>query len=300
MKKLFVNRRPVEGPWGGGNHFVRAVYENAERHGFEITDHFNLDLDAILVVDPRYDEMRISINEIASIKSSKPQIRVIHRVNECDKRKGDNEKIDPLLRVTSKFSDVSIFISKWLEEHHRSTGWFCDRSAVVHNGTHKKNFLNTRDDCDKIRIVTHHWSNNYMKGFDVYDAIDEWVASQDDFEFTYIGRERGTFKNTRIVKPTFGKDLGAKLSNHDVYISGSRWDPGPNHIVEALACDLPVYVHVDGGGAVEMAGQSHVYQNIDQLISILESKSYDKNDGMDVRDWDDCIDDYFEIMRSVM
>ena len=36
----------------------------------------------------------------------------------------------------------------------------------------------------KVNIVTHHWSDNYLKGFDVYDKLDEFVKENNDFTFT--------------------------------------------------------------------------------------------------------------------
>jgi hypothetical protein len=31
----------------------------------------------------------------------------------------------------------------------------------------------------------------------------------------------------------FGKELGDELGKYDVYASASRFDPGPNHIIES-------------------------------------------------------------------
>ena len=309
MKKLLINRRPVDGPWGGGNHFVRAIFENGLRNGFEVVSELGHDIDAILVMDPRYDELGISINEIAAYKAAHPHTKIIHRVNECDRRKGETNQIDPLLRGTSRISDLSIFISFWLEEHHRSMSWFCDNSLVIYNGTHKSNIkphkmnkgiLALGGVQDPVRLVTHHWSNNKLKGFDIYDKLDAWVKNNDRFTFTYIGRDRGTFKNTRVIQPKFGSELTEVLYNNDVYISASRWDPGPNHIVESLACVLPTFVHVDGGGAVEMAGWDHVYRSFEELVSILETRNYSQNAGIDVRTWSDVADDYFNAIKSVL
>jgi len=107
----------------------------------------------------------------------------------------------------------------------------------------------------------------------------------------------GSFKNT-VVKPTFGKELGDRLSENHVYVSASRWDPGPNHIVESLACDLATYVHHQGGGAVEMAGRDHAYKTFEELAEILESKAYTKNSAMEVKNWDDVAVEYFDIIKE--
>ena len=46
-----------------------------------------------------------------------------------------------------------------------------------------------------------------MKGFDFYNQLDEFVGENDEFTFTYIGREIGSFKNTNVVEPLFGEAL---------------------------------------------------------------------------------------------
>ena len=36
--KVFINRKPVDGPWGGGNLFVKAFYEHSKEIGYEIIE----------------------------------------------------------------------------------------------------------------------------------------------------------------------------------------------------------------------------------------------------------------------
>ncbi len=134
-----------------------------------------------------------------------------------------------------------------------------------------------------------------MKGFDVYEAIDRFVGENPGFTFTYIGRELGTFKNTEVIPPLSGRNLGYRLADHDVYVSGSLWDPGPNHILEALACGLPTYVVKDGGGAVEFAGESHAYSTVDELLRILKEKRFVHNEFIPYT-WDDCMEKYLNVI----
>ena len=72
----------------------------------------------------------------------------------------------------------------------------------------------------KINLVTHHWSNNAMKGHDVYERIDNWIKDREDFTFTYIGRSHGPLPNTELIEPLAGAELGKLLSSYDVlYLS---------------------------------------------------------------------------------
>jgi len=301
MKKMYVNRAVVEGPYGGGNNFVKALYENASEHGYIATNNLTSDIDAIFMIDPRYDEHGVSINEIASYKTANPATKVFYRINECDKRKGENQVIDPVIKASSKFCDVCFFISDWIMDYHVDKGWQCSNNSVIYSGTNKQHFAPRRKiDNGKINIVTHHWSDNRLKGQDVYEAIDDWISSRGDkYTFTYIGRTKSKFSNSKIVSPTFGQDLGNALSKFDVYVSGSRFDPGPNHIIESLACKIPTYAHKDSGGAVEMVGSDHVYNSVDHILDILGSENFPSNNGLVPKDWSKCISQYFEIINSV-
>lgn len=297
----------MDGPWGGGNLFVKAIISESEKYGYEVVSKLEPGIDAILMIDPRYDELGISINEIASYKFKNPNVRVVHRVNECDARKGTNN-MDVLLSNSSKIADATVFVSNWMKEYFQNS-WETEEQHVVYNGVNKDHFRENdisihnphiRKYC--IRIVAHHCSNNEMKGFDIYEKLDEWIGKNGkneefeyNYEFVYIGRDRGTFKNTRVVSPLFGKALGEKLGWGDIYVSASRHDPGPNHIIEALACELPTFAHRDEGGAVEFAGLDAVYGSFEELILRITNKNLPIKRGWDIS-WEDCAKKYFEII----
>ena len=293
--KMLVNRKPVEGPWGGGNNFIKGLVKHAPDHGFTPVHEFHDDIDLIFMIDPRYSDLKISINEIAAYKKWRPQTKVVYRINECDQRKGLTDDIDPVINASSKVTDMCLFISNWILDYHVKDSWDCDKNHVIYSGTNTDHFKEREKiDNSKVNIVTHHWSDNPLKGQDIYQLLDNWLSDNEDYTFSYIGRTKGEFKNSIIVPPTFGEDLGKKLSSYDVYVSASRWDPGPNHIIESLACNLPTYAHSESGGGVELVGESHVYDNFNQLIKILEDKKFEKNQGIEPTNWSQCIDRYFQ------
>lgn len=299
-RKILINRKPVEGPWGGGNNFVKAIHRYAPEYGFTPTNQFEDDIDLIFMIDPRYDELGISINEIARYKQWRPQTKVVYRINECDQRKGLHNDIDPVIKASSGITDMCVFISNWIMDYHTKDDWRCHRNHVVYSGTNKKHFCKREKiDNGKINLVTHHWSDNPLKGQDVYQLLDKWIDDHPEFTFTYIGRTKAQFNNSIVVPPTFGLDLGEKLSTYDVYISASRHDPGPNHIIESLACEIPTYALADSGGAVEMVGNTHVYSSFEDLTKILKTKEYTKNEGLIPKNWDACIEQYFKHMLEL-
>jgi len=296
--KILLNRKPVTGPWGGGNLFVSNFcnYFNSEHS--QVVHSLNNDIDVIFMQDPRPGDTGISINEIINYKNHFPNTKIVHRVNECDARK-NTKHVDDMLRECSKYTDLTIFVSNWMKEYHLSRGWYSKISKVLINGINKEFYVkNNKIDNKKINIVTHHWSNNYLKGFDIYDKLDDFVKDNKEYTFTYIGRERGTFKNTIIVKPLYGKELGNELSKYDVYISASRNDPGPNHILESLRCNIPTYVHTEGGGCVEFAGTDYSYSNFNELTTILKKKNFIMNDINNLSTWNQAMKNLEKIINS--
>ena len=266
--KVLVNRRIVTGPWGGGNNFVIALCKGLEAAGHAVTHTLDSDIECFFMVDPRPDNDCPGLMQLMQQKEKFKYVKVIQRINECDARK-NTEHMDPMLLHCSKFIDKTIFVSEWMQNYFVEKGWQCSNYTFVHNGVDNKVFTPGHRQKGRLKsVVAHHWSNNIMKGFDAYEFLD-YMAKKDLIEFTYIGRHRNTFQNTRCIDPCTGSELAKRLQGHDVYISGSRFDPGPNHILEAIAVGLPTYVHSAGGGAVEFAGRAHTFSNLSELEELI-------------------------------
>ena len=137
------------------------------------------------------------------------------------------------------------------------------------------------------------------KYFDCYEFLDYLASKHDDIEFTYIGRHRNSFSsNTKIIAPCSGEELAKNLKGHDVYISGSRFDPGPNHILESIASGIPTYAHLEGGGAVEFTGPTHVFRNLIELEKLILGRKFQAN-RVEVNDWNYCMDQCLRILKSL-
>lgn len=304
-----INRGVVLGPWGGGAQFVNAFYRYAPKHGLDVarsssgTDN----PDAVLVVgldaDPRAPGVGISIEQAITYQMYfKPDCKIVLRVNDCDARKG-TKGVDDLLVKVSAHVDGTVFVSRWLQDYFARKGWACNNQAVIVNGVNGKDVFKpgvTKADDGRLHVVTHHWSDNPMKGEDVHVKLDELAGEHPNwFAYTFVGRTSYAFKHARHVKPLYGPPLGEELGKHDVYVSASRFDPGPNHVLEALSCGLSTWVHADGGGAVEFAGKDHVYRTWDELRHTLDVMTFGRQcalqpntSALALRTWEDCITDY--------
>jgi len=196
---------------------------------------------------------------------------------------------------------VTIFVSNWMKNYFLERGWACKNNHVLYNGVNLEHFkANEKLNNGKINLVTHHWSNNRMKGFDVYEEIDRFVSNNDKYTFTYIGRELGTFKNTKLVPPLFGEKLGQELGKYDAYISASKYDPGPNHILESIACNIPTFSHVEGGGCCEFTGKDFVYSNFKELLKKIENIRINKDrskNNFKVYSWEESIENVIKVIK---
>jgi len=332
MKNLLINRKPLRNrAWGGGNLFVIAMCDYAKDFGWEVTHKLEDDLDAILMVDPRYDDLGISAQELVDCKL-KNKIPLFHRINECDARKNTND-IDSLLIGCSYYTDCSIFVSKWMMNYFQTKGWHCRDElvpALPDNPIHKKVRPGIKIELEKIRknyyiyngvypeiyysgygeekikngktnIVIAHWSNNLLKNVFTH-KIDEFVGGHsDEYTFTYIGRPPQGLKNTKIIAPLYGKDLGNEIRKYDVCINSSKDDPASNSIMEAIASGIPTYAWCGGGGSLELVGEDHVYKDWEEIKKILLSKRFSANtQGYKPFHWYECVRRYFDVIDYII
>jgi glycosyltransferase involved in cell wall biosynthesis len=280
--RIAFNMRPVERPWGGGNWWLAQIVRHLRATGYEIRFDLEADVDCIVVVDPRVGgNVTFGHEAIAQYKQRHPATRCLHRVNECDLRKGTSE-IDTLLAQANGVADHTVFISEWLRDYHAER-WF-DPSrphSVVHNGADPAIFHPVGSEALEpggvMRLVTHHWSDNPMKGFDVYQEVDRLIAADElpEVELWVIGRWPAAcdWQAASTFAPITGPDLAQLLRQSHVYLTASRWEPGGMHHVEGAQCGLPVLYHEDGGGIVEQASRYGIGYRDDITAAIGEMRA---------------------------
>ena len=273
--KIFFNRRPPSGPWGGGASFVKNMSDFLISKGHTVTYDLSNEgqIDIIFMIDPRPSQDCYSVNEIYEYKCRYPSAKILHRINECDKRKG-TEFMDNIILRSNQICDKTVFISEWLQSYFIEKG-FSKESSVIYNGCDKNSFFQkkSKEVSLPLKIVTHHWSDNWMKGFDIYTKLDEYLEKNNDIEFTYVGRyyKGHSPKNTKLVSPLSGIELGNELRNHDIYITASRFEPCGMHHVEGSACGMPVLFHSEGGGINELCkNHGQEFTTFEEMIEKIE------------------------------
>jgi glycosyltransferase involved in cell wall biosynthesis len=281
MARIVFNMQPVQHPWGGGNSWLVQVVRHLRESGYEVGFDLDRAADCIVVVDPRVGgNVGFGADDIGAFRNLHPQARCLHRINECDLRKGTSE-IDALLAQANEVADHTVFISAWLRDYHAERWFDLSRPhSVILNGADPAIFhpvgSEELEPSGVMRLVTHHWSDNPMKGFDVYQEVDRLIAGGrlPGVELWVIGRWPSAcdWQAARTFPPISGPELAGLLRQGHVYLTASRWEPGGMHHVEGAQCGLPVLYHEDGGGIVELASRYGIGYRDDVAGAIAEMR----------------------------
>ena len=177
--KIYFNKKPISGPWGGGNSFVSEMSSFLSGLGHSVVFSLEEHLDIIFIMDPRKTE-EFSFKDILNYKSKNPFVKIIHRINDTDKARPYAPPVrDELFLEVNKHTDYTIFISEWVKKYFSEKGFNTDESSVIINGCSSK-FYYPKDNelTSPIKMITHHWSDGPMKGFDVYNFLDTALIGQ--------------------------------------------------------------------------------------------------------------------------
>ncbi|GAB4392182.1 MAG: hypothetical protein Tsb005_05130 [Gammaproteobacteria bacterium] len=255
--KIAISHAIQVGPYGGGNNFVKNLSEYLIKHGHNVIYDLNdNDVEIILLIDPRIRSSNVNFAAARILKYIKknPNAIVVHRINECDERKG-TKTMNLRLRIANYCADHTVFVGGWLRALPLTYRADPKYQSVILNGANTTIF-NSDGYCpwDKqspLKLVTHHWGGNWMKGFDVYSRLDELLGQpkwHQRVEFTYIGNlpQHFQFKHVKYLEPLSGLALATELKRHHVYLTASINEPGGNHQIEGGICGLPLIYRNSG------------------------------------------------------
>lgn len=259
--KVSLNIRFIEGPFGGAMQFARSLKLYLEERGETVTnDLMDNDIDIILHIAPfPFQEISAySYIDAYRYKLGHPNAIIVLRINIVDEGK-NTDYMNEMLCGAGKYSDHLVFIASWLKPilaSHRLT----ERpSTIILNGAdhHVFNHEGKRwwDKNRTMRIVTHHWSSNPMKGHDVYGKLDKLLSNQEfsnKFEFTFIGNipRNSMYGNTKLIHPLSGNALADALKSNDIYVTAARNEAGGMHHIEGALCGLPI-LYIESGALPE-------------------------------------------------
>lgn len=278
--KVAINQRIQDGPWGGGNRFASALVRALQARGDRVIfDLEQADIDLVLLVDPRPRNPLVTFTPgqlLRRLLAGGCRAVVVHRINECDERKG-TRGMNRRLKAANLLADHTVFIGSWLRDLDL---WQADgESSVILNGADNSVFhppaARPFDPSRKIRLVTHHWGGHRNKGFDVYSrlcALMDEPRWQGILEFTYVGNlpDGVTLPGARILAAQDGDALADELRRHDIYVTASLNEPAGMHHIEGALCGLPLLFRNSGALPEYCRGFGEMFEGAGDVEAALE------------------------------
>lgn len=276
--KVYIEYPFVNGPWGGGNHFLSNIKKNFLKRG--IICEKPEDADIILF------NAHQNFQEVISLKQAYPDKVFIHRTDGIYKLYNDikDERQDIVNYLNSEVADATIFQTQWAKDQHVNFGLKNENPfTIIGNACDTELFTNRpKSKSKKIKLICTSWSINKNKGFDYYEYLDKKLDFS-KYSFTYVGNDpKINFKNIVKVPPLDRKDLAEELCKHDIFITGSKHECCSNSLLEALACGLPALGLNSGGtpeiikdGGLLFSSEQHLIKQLSVLstnISYYSSK----------------------------
>lgn len=262
-----------DGPWGGGNQFMKSLRGQLIGKGCYTDDPFEADV--IFFNSHHFGSRGQLLNLMRQLKCKTPTPAFIHRVDgPIHLIRGGSPEVDRLVfRANEMFADATVFQTDWSRRQTDAAGCSYSRPiAQILNAADGNVFFPETEKtgrADKVRIVAASWASNARKGFDVYQHLDANLDF-DRFSMTFVGNSPTQFKNIVSLPPMTSSELAATYGQHDIYITASVNDPCSNSLVEAISCGVPSLVR-NSGGHPEIVGEGgYVFNGCEDVISRLE------------------------------
>ena len=157
---------------GGGNLFAINLKEFLISKGHDVINNLNdTDIDIILITEPRKTSESSAFTHLDVkdyINFVNKESLIVHRLNECDERKGTNF-VNKYLIEANKVADYTVFVSTWLKNLYLDQGINTKNNNVILAGANELVFnpkgKASFDKDEKLKFVTHHWGANWNKRF---------------------------------------------------------------------------------------------------------------------------------------
>lgn len=322
MSKInfFINFKPENIAYGGGNVFSLNLINYLKNKNINITYDLNNNIDVFFIIDPHKGPFKkYCLDEIVNYRNKIKKGKIIIRVNDCDKTRPDvTKERSREFKIMQNYSDIDLFIfnSDFIKEYYMNK---YDKLKdinyrVIYNGGNNE-ILKPRENYTKrkcLKIVTHHWSDNINKGYETYYKLHKFFENRTDYEFIFVGRKfNDNYKDVPVRGPYKGQELADVLKSCDIYVTDSKWDSCPMHVVEALLCGLPIlYTSCEGGGKNlcelpnEKVGES--FLDFPDLINKIEIISenyalYRSNilKNLNIYKNENCLSKYYNILKNI-
>lgn len=289
--KIAVGHKLQSGSFGGGNSLAVSFEKYFSEAGHKVV--FDLDddgIDIILITDPRQRSPNVSFSGGQVTRylffRNKNAI-VVQLIQDCDERK-NTKTMNLRQKLLNYCADYAVTVGSWMNSLDIVLLENKNRLQTILNGGRPDTFNYDKNEIwngeGVIKLVTHHWGGNWMKGFDVYQKLDQFLEDDKNrkiFSFDYIGNlpKNFKFKNVKHIPPMNGLELAKSLRTYNAYLTASINEPAGLHHIEGAMCGLPI-IYRDSGGLPEYcSGHGVEFQGCDDVMdAILKMKQeYNKH-----------------------
>jgi len=262
--KIFILFEFHDGPYGGGNQFLKNLKKEFQRKKIYEEQIENAD---VILFNSFQNLLKVIFSYIQY-----PNKIWIHRVDgPISKYRGSDLYIDKIIyEINNVIADGTVFQSCWSQEANHLLGMREKKYEVVIKNACNSEIFNEKDKSKyksegKIKLVASSWSSNWNKGFEYCKFLDGNLDFH-KYEMTFIGNSPIKFKNIRIIPSMPSDELALQLKKHDIYVTASKNDPCSNSLIEALSCGLPA-VCLKSGGHPEIVGKNgELFKNKQEMI----------------------------------
>ncbi|MBI2868961.1 MAG: glycosyltransferase [Chloroflexi bacterium] len=272
---LHIMHEFVDGPWGGGNQFLKALREHLRK----ICVYSEAPEDARVILFNSYPFGNERLFELTIDLKVKQDTIVVHRLDGPVSRiRGRDGAIDKtIFEFNRLFVDGTVFQSGWSRLKNYEDGMSrspFETTIINAPDTRIFNRDGSREFKGKVRLIASSWSSNARKGFELYRYLDERLDFN-RYEMTFVGNSPVAFRNIKRLKPVPSHELAGILKEHDIYITASESDPCSNSLIEALHCGLPAVARNDGGHP-EITGQAgELFSSDGEAIAAIDKVAGD-------------------------
>jgi glycosyltransferase involved in cell wall biosynthesis len=298
--KVSILSKFVNGPWGGGNQFLKALATHLHNKGVYTPN----PLEADIVIVNSKDELQY----VESLKKDHNKT-IIHRVDGVFSIYRGPEWLhldQQVYYFLKNFADGVVYQSNWSKVRHRDNGspkHPCE--SVIYNAPDSSIFNTTnkpsRNPDAKTRLITTSWSPNMRKGFSTMQFLDENLDF-DRYEYIFVGQSPVKFKNIEMIDAVPSEKLAEIIKTCDIFITASENDTCSNSLIESMSCGLPA-VGLNSGGTPEIIKEGgKTFAGCDDILQVIDGVSENLQsyiDKISIETFSDIGKRYYNFMRKV-
>lgn len=272
-----------DGPYGGGNQFLKALKSEFVKLGVYENEAEKAD---IIILNGHQFMSKRTLKTVYLLKKSGKIL--IHRIDgPMSQHRSEGRDLDKLIYM---FIDVAVegtvFQSESSRGKNHKQGLRRNKNEIVITNAPDKTIFNKKEKSNfikgnKIKLIATSWSSNTNKGFDTYKYLDETLDFS-KFQMTFVGSSPIKFKNIRHITPVHTSKVAKLLKDNDIYITAAEKEACSNSLLEALHCGLPAVAINSGGNSETVTKGGEMFNKKEEILSKINKlinnyKSYQQN-----------------------